>query len=144
MTEHHYVIAADEDSLDAGLFWSNKDGWVTITHADAFSEEDTLQLSPPVGGHWELLPTPPSDDHPNGTLAVKDGDTWIKLADEISVDKDGDLVLAQGSNMWVTIGNRSVLITHSDAGFDVTVYKLGHENDDPALDGMFHMFEEDD
>ena len=75
---------------------------------------------------------------------MKDGDTWIKLADEISVDKDGDLVLAQGSNMWVTIGNRSVLITHSDAGFDVTVYKLGHENDDPALDGMFHMFEEDE
>lgn len=46
-----YVIANEKNTE----YWNNDNGWVDISSATLFNEEDTEVLNLPVGGHWVTL-----------------------------------------------------------------------------------------
>ena len=55
-----YVVStADRDpDTDGALFWSNTDGWVDFSSADAFTDVERALLNLPISGMWISIPVP--------------------------------------------------------------------------------------
>lgn len=49
---HDWVVIVDRS---AGLFWSNNDGWVSLSDATHFVAADIPRLRVPVAGEWITL-----------------------------------------------------------------------------------------
>lgn len=43
----------DLDSNDEPLYWNNQWGWVNISEADSFSEEEKTIFNLPINGFWK-------------------------------------------------------------------------------------------
>lgn len=50
-----WIIRSTEEPEDEELFWSNELGWVDITAATIFSNEEKPAFDLPIGGEWVAL-----------------------------------------------------------------------------------------
>lgn len=52
-----YVIRSkselDDDNIP--LYWNNQYGWVNISEADFYAQDEKEQYDLPIGGYWELV-----------------------------------------------------------------------------------------
>lgn len=54
---NQFVIVNDTKTEDAGLFWSNTDGWTEGDDFEVFTLEESETLNLPIGGQWARLQT---------------------------------------------------------------------------------------
>lgn len=50
-----WLIVSDELDDAGQLFWSNDDGWVGLSGADVFTDEEKAGLRLPFGGSWTTV-----------------------------------------------------------------------------------------
>lgn len=54
---NRFVIVNSTETDEAGLFWSNTEGWTDSDNFETFTPEETETLNLPIGGQWARLQT---------------------------------------------------------------------------------------
>lgn len=53
----HYVICSKSefDEYNVPLYWNNEYGWVNISEADLFAQDEKDIFDLPISGYWDLV-----------------------------------------------------------------------------------------
>ena len=78
MNEICTVLRADTE-YESKAYWSNKHGWVDISNADVFSEEEKNDLNLPLESKWRLLDTWEKVDEMEWHRLLTDNTEYMKV-----------------------------------------------------------------